>query len=119
MTREVHYRKELVAANSLGISKMTDIILSRTRLPFLEELCVDKGLCCEPVIFQGRDDKEAKRISILGEGANERERAMYWILGKFLSHALAAFPSILDNSCLLWCSESWLLAQFSGPPHPD
>ncbi len=105
MTREVHDRKELVAANSLGISKMTDIVLSRTRLPYLDELCVEKGLVGEPLIFQGKDDKEAKRISILGEGANDKERAMYWILGKFLE-PYPAFHSILDNACMLWCRES-------------
>jgi hypothetical protein len=119
MTHEVHDRRELVAANSLGILKMTDIILSRTQLPYLDELCVEKGLVCEPLIFQSRDDKEAKRFSILGEGANERERAMYWILGNVFSHTLAAVPFILDNACLLWCRESWLLAQISGFPRPD
>ena len=34
-TREVGDRKELVAAIDLGVTKMSDIILSRTRLPFL------------------------------------------------------------------------------------
>ncbi len=69
---------------------MSDIILSRTRLPFLDALCVEKGIISEPVIFQSKDDKETKKISIVGEGASDEERAMYWILGKFLSHSLAA-----------------------------
>ena len=36
-----------------------------------------------------RDNKAHKMTSILGEGTNDRERAMYWILGKFLSISLA------------------------------
>ncbi len=38
---------------------MSDIILSRARLPFLETLCVAKGIISEPVIFQGKDEKDA------------------------------------------------------------
>jgi hypothetical protein len=59
---------------------MTDIILSCHRLPFLDQLCKDKGIIVEPVIFQTKDNKEKKVTSILGEGVNENERAMYWIL---------------------------------------
>ena len=88
--REAGDRKELVAAIDLGVTKMSDIILSRTRLPFLETLCVEKGIISEPVIFQNKDDKETKKTSIVGEGASDEERAMYWILGKFLSHSLAS-----------------------------
>ena len=88
--REVGDRKELVAAIDLGITKMSDIILSRTRLPFLETLCREKGIISEPVIFQNKDDKETNKTSIVGEGASDEERAMYWILGKFLTHSLAA-----------------------------
>ncbi len=45
----------------------------------------------EPIIFQTRDNKEHKMTSILGEGTNEREQAMYWILGELLSNTLAHF----------------------------
>ena len=69
---------------------MTDVILSRKRLPFLNQICEDKGVIGEPILFQTRDNKEHTMTSILGEGKNERERAMYWILGKFLTHSLAA-----------------------------
>ncbi len=88
--REVGDRKELVVAIDLGVTKMSDIILSRTRLPFLDALCVEKGIISEPVIFQSKDDKETKKSSIVGEGASDEERAMNWILGKFLRHSLAA-----------------------------
>jgi hypothetical protein len=95
--REVGDRKEIVAAIDLGVPKMSDIILSRTRLPFLESLCVEKGIISEPVIFQSKADKDAKKTSILGEGASDEERAMYWILGKFLSHTFAATQSMINN----------------------
>ena len=64
--REVSDRKKLVAAINLRVPKMSDIVLSRARLPFLESLCVRKGIISEPVLFQGKDDKEAKKSSILG-----------------------------------------------------
>ena len=95
--REVSDRKELVAAINLGVPKMSDIVLSRARLPFLESLCVEKGIISEPVIFQGKDEMEAKKSSIVGECASDEERAMHWILGKFLSHTLAATHSMIDN----------------------
>ena len=39
-------------------------------------------------------DKEAKRTSLVGEGASHRERTLYWILGKFFSNSLPASCSI-------------------------
>jgi hypothetical protein len=91
---------------------MTDIILSRRRLPFLNQLCEDKGIIGEPIIFQTRDNKEHKMTSILGEGTNDREWAMYWILGELLSSTLAHFP-IIDPT--LWCRKCWLHAQRHQP----
>ena len=95
--REAGDRKELVAAIDLGITKMSDIILSRTRLPYLDALCVEKGIISEPVIFQNKDDKDAKKTSIVGEGASDEERAMYWVLGKFMIHSLSATQSMINN----------------------
>ncbi len=100
MTREVEDCPQLVAATSIGISKMTDIILLRKRLPYIDQLCEDKGIVGEPVIFQTKENKAAKRTSIIVvEGKNERERperALYWILGEILSPDLACF-FIIDN----------------------
>ena len=78
-------RPEIFAAASLGISNLTDIILSRQRLPYLDELCLAKGVGGEPVIFQTKDDKDKKRASIVGEGTNDKERALYWILSEISS----------------------------------
>ena len=91
---------------------MTDIILSRHRLPFLDQLCENKGIIGEPVIFQTKDNKEKKVTSILGEGVNENERAMYWILDELLSHTLAHF-SIIDPAW--WCRKCWLHDQHHEP----
>jgi hypothetical protein len=91
---------------------MTDIILSRRRLPYLNQLCEEKGIIGEPIVFQTRDNKEHKMASILGEGTNDRERAMYWILGELLSNTLAHF-SINDPA--LWCRKYWLLARRHQP----
>ncbi len=58
------------------------------------------------VLFQDKMDKEAKRTSIVGEGAlvqpiwrgycsaTHRERTLYWILGKLFSNSLPASCSI-------------------------
>ncbi len=46
------------------------------------------------VIFQDKMDKEAKRTSLVGEGATHQERTLYWILGKFFSNYLPASCSI-------------------------
>jgi hypothetical protein len=90
-TREVQDREQIVAALDIGVSKMTDIILSRRRLPYLNQLCEEIGIIGEPIFFQTRDNKGHKMTSILGEGTNERERAMYWILGELLITTLAQF----------------------------
>ena len=75
-TREVEDRKEIVAASGLGISTLTHIILSRLRVTFIDEMCSDKGLIGEPVIFQDKMDKKAKRTSLVGEGATHREMTL-------------------------------------------
>ncbi len=79
---------------------MTDVILSRRRLPYLNQLCEDKGIIGEPIIFQTRDNKQHKMTSFLGEGTNEREQAMYWILGELFSNPLA---HVSINDSALWC----------------
>ena len=73
---------------------MTHVILGRIRNPFIDEMCLNKGLIGEPVIFQDKMYKEAKRASIVGEGATHQERTLYWILGKFFNITLRASRSI-------------------------
>lgn len=80
-SREATDRPEILVAESLGIMQKSDIILSRKRLSYLDELCDAKGIVGEPVIFQTKDDRDKKKASILGDGSHEIEKALYWILG--------------------------------------
>ena len=82
---------QLVAATGQGISKMTDIILSHKRLPYLNELCEAKGVVGEPVIFQTHEDVKARKISIVGAGATVHEKALRWILGEFALELLSKY----------------------------
>ena len=90
-------RREIVAALDIGADSMTHVILGRIRNPFIDEMCLNKGLIGEPVIFQDKFDKEAKRASIVGEGATHHERTLYWILGKLFIKTLRASRSISHN----------------------
>ena len=65
-TREVKNRAQIVALNGIGIKDMSEIMLSRQSIPFLDEMCTQKGIVGEPVIFQTADDKKAKKSSIVG-----------------------------------------------------
>ena len=66
--------------NGIGIKGMAGIILSRQSIPFLDELCTQKGVVGEPVIFQTADDKKAKKSSIVGAGATPGEQGLRWII---------------------------------------
>ena len=79
--RKTEDRAEIIAANSIGVTDLSDIILSRSRLPFLDELCEARGIIGEQVIFQTKDDLSKRKNSILGEGGHPIERKLYWILG--------------------------------------
>ncbi len=75
-TREEEVRPELLVARSLGITNMSDIILSRKRLPFLDELCDAKGVVGESVMYLTKDDKDRKTASILKDGSSDMEKSL-------------------------------------------
>ncbi len=79
---------------------LTDIILSRKRLSYLDRLCDAKGIVGEPVIFQTKEDRDKKKASVLGDGAHDTEKALYWILGgsSITSLASLAFIEIIIES---------------------
>jgi hypothetical protein len=79
--REVEHKAQIVALRGVGIKTMDTIFLSRASLPFLDELCTQKGIVGEPVIFQTQEDKKAKKSSIVGAGALPGERHLRWIIG--------------------------------------
>ena len=84
--REHESVPQIVALKALGatVETMSDVVLSRARLPFLEKWCSDLGLSNEPVIFQTEADAKARKTSILGKGHHAAEDALWWILGKML-----------------------------------
>ena len=84
--REIESRRQIVALQALGrtVASITDVVLSRASLKFLDEYCTELGLGNEPVIFQTEADHKAKKNSILGKGLHPAEVALWWILGKML-----------------------------------
>ena len=52
--REIESSQQIVALKCLGptVTSVTDVVLSRASLPFLNAFCTELGLGNEPVIFQ-------------------------------------------------------------------
>jgi hypothetical protein len=92
--REIENRRQIVALKSLGktVESLTDVVLSRARLQFLDEWCKQLGLSNEPVIFQTDADVKAKKNSVLGRGQHPAEGALWWILSEVLFHLLKWTP---------------------------
>jgi hypothetical protein len=59
-TRKAEDKPEILAAASLGIENMTDILQSRKSLLYLSNLCDTKALVGKLVLFQTKDDKEKR-----------------------------------------------------------
>ena len=83
-SRELENRQQIVALKSLGttVASITDVVLSRASLKFLDDYCKELGLGNEPVIFQTEADHQAKKNSILGKGQHPAENALWWIIGE-------------------------------------
>jgi hypothetical protein len=87
-SRELENRPQIVALKSLGttVASITDVVLSRASLKFLDDYCKEFGLGNEPVIFQTEADHQAKKNqaknSILGKGQHPAENALWWIIGE-------------------------------------
>ena len=96
--REVENRKQIVAAADLGYTDMTRKIISRASLTFLDEMCEEKGIVGDPVIFQTHEDKKSKKISVVGTCATAHEKALLWIIGE--SYPLCSFIFKLRPSAL-------------------
>jgi len=52
--REIESRRQMVALQALGskVTSITDVVLSRASLKFLDDYCTELGLGNEPVIYQ-------------------------------------------------------------------
>ncbi len=86
--REIESSRQIVALKALGstVASITDVVLSRASLKFLDDYCTDLGLGNDPVIFQTDADHKAEKNSILGRGQHPAEVALWWILGEMLLH---------------------------------
>ena len=85
---------------------ITNVVLSRARLQFLDDFCKELRLGNEPVIFQTEADVKAKKDSVLGKGQRPAEVALWWILGEMLFHffkfitlalLIASVPCLAEN----------------------
>ncbi len=95
--REHESVPQIVAIKALGatVETMSDVVLSRARLPFLEKWCTQLGLSNETVIFQTEADAKARKTSILGKGHQAEEDALWWILSKMSVHFCVFKPVAL------------------------
>ena len=85
-------------------------MLSRKSIPFLDELCTQKGTVGEPVIFQTAEDKKAKKSSIVGAGALPGEQHLRWLIGVLLLNICFKDLFVLLTSCVCFiCREHGLL----------
>jgi hypothetical protein len=77
--REIESCPQIVALKSLGstVASITNVVLSRASLKFLDEYCMELGLGNEPIIFQTEADHKAKKNSILGKGLHPAEVALW------------------------------------------
>ena len=84
--RENESRQQIVALKALGttVASITDVVISRASLLFLDKWCMELGLSNEPVIFQTEADVKARKTSILGKDHQAADDALWWILGKML-----------------------------------
>jgi hypothetical protein len=85
--REIESRRQMVALQALEstVTSITDVVLSRASLKFLDDYCTELGLGNDPVIFRLMRTKPRKN-SILGRGQHPAEVAMWWIVGEMLLH---------------------------------
>ena len=75
--REIESRREIVALTSLNnVASITDVVLSRASLGFLNDYCTSLGLVNKPVVFQTEAEHKAKKTSILGKGIHPTENAL-------------------------------------------
>ncbi len=64
------------------MARVTDVVLSRASLKFLDDYCKELGFGNEPVIFQTEADHQAKKNSILGKDQLPAENGLWWNLGE-------------------------------------
>ena len=74
--RDIEMRAKIVALRSFGVEVLDHALLSCGTVPFINAMCVEKGIVGEPVTFQTQGEQKAKKTSIVGAGATEHEKAL-------------------------------------------
>ncbi len=95
--REIENRVQIVALSGIGIKDLAEVMLSRAAIPFLDDMCTEKGIFGEPVIFQTAEDKKSKKTSIVGTGATPGEQGLRWIIGALCWTSVS--KTRLSSSC--------------------
>jgi hypothetical protein len=60
----------MIALRSFGVEYLAHVLLFRDTVPFINAMCVEKGIVGEPVIFQTQGEQKARKTSIVGDGRN-------------------------------------------------
>ncbi len=113
--REVSSIRQIVALSCLAKRSLSDIVISLSALPFLDQFCTRLGIVDEPIIFQTAEDFKNSKTSILGKGVDHEEIALWWILGEMkISFLSTSFQSndfivtvlVLQKIFLTWAASS-------------
>jgi hypothetical protein len=76
-------RDQMIALRSFIVEDLAHVLLSRDTVPFIDAMCVEKGIVGEPVIFQTQREQKTMKTSIVGTGTTEYEKALRRIIGEF------------------------------------
>ncbi len=49
---DIEMRAQMVALRSFGVEGLDHVLLSRNTVPFINAMCVEKGIVGDPAIFQ-------------------------------------------------------------------
>ena len=104
----------MAVLRSFGVEGLDHVLLSRDTVPFINAMCVEKGIVGDPVIFQTQGEQKARKPSIVGTGATEHEKALRWIIGEFTVE-FCVIESLADIlPFFLFCREHGLLERNDG-----
>jgi hypothetical protein len=81
--RGIEMRDQMVALHSFGVEDLAHVLLFHDTVPFINAMCVEKGIVGDPVIFQTQGEQKARKNSIVGTGTTEHEKVLQWIIGEF------------------------------------
>ena len=118
-TREVEKKLQIVALRGVGIKTMDTIMISRQSIPFLDELCTQKGIVGKPVIFQTAEEKKAKKSSIVGTGAIQGEKTFAGSLVRVLDICFKDLFVLLTCCVCFFCRKHGLLAVTDKTDYKD